>query len=82
MVRAPDLGSDGLEWTAPPAGSAPDLTATPDSSRASGAEPRAGTRGVGLASSTLPPSPPPKAETPRFWDGLVRFRNKGKAWKG
>lgn len=76
MARAPDLGSGGLEWTAPPAGSAPDLTATPDSCRAAEAGHRAETGGVGLAST------PREDETPRFWDGLERFRNKGKAREG
>lgn len=76
MAGARDLGSGGLEWTAPPAGSAPDLNATPDSCGAAGTGHRAKTRGVGLAST------PREAETPRFWDGLVRFRNRGKARKG
>lgn len=51
------LGSCGLEYTAPPAGSEPDLAATPDSRT----EPQGrGTerllRGVGFA-STHPPTP-------------------------
>lgn len=49
MTRTPDLWSCGLEWTAPRAGSAPDLAATPDFSGASGAEHRAQRREGRLA---------------------------------
>lgn len=76
MAGAPDLGSGGLEWTAPPAGSAPDLSSTPDSRGVAGAGHPAETRGVGLANT------PREAETPRFWDRLVRFRNRGTDRKG
>lgn len=67
MTRTPDLGSCGLEWTAPRAGLVPDLAATPDSRGASRAGRRALLRGGGLASAAPPPLPPPPPERSRLW---------------
>lgn len=63
MTRTPDLGSCGLEWTAPRAGLVPDLAATPDSRGASRAGHKALLRGGGS------PAPPPRRhpERPRLW---------------
>lgn len=81
------LGSCGLEYTAPPAGSEPDLAATPDSLGQSLRDEAQSTcleewGSPAPTHPTLYPIPPKAAETPRFWNGLARFRNRGKARKG
>lgn len=74
MARAPDLGSCGLKWTAPPAGLAPDLAATPGSRGGAGA----GTQQSREEQDSLVPQ---RTETPGFRDGLVRFHSRDKAQK-